>query len=186
MNDKTVPRYLIGTSDYSVTRDDLVAECYCHLLAKLPGYRADKSPIMDWVHHKSIHFFQSYFRQLTSRRELRVAHAASCTKSRKGIVRYGKTFDQPPADVHNHAADQSTSDVAYRRLGREVDPRPGNEWLIDLADCLEAMPEPLRQVMQLVIDGLSSDQIAWQLDLHPTTVTARQREAKAWLAERMG
>jgi RNA polymerase sigma factor (sigma-70 family) len=168
-----VPRFLLQTSDAAVTEDDLVAECYCHLLTKAPGYEPEKALFLDWVFFKAMMFFRTYFRKLTDRRQLRKNLMDENRKARKGRVQHGRTLDAPD-DEGERTADMLEGSI-YTHLGREEDTRPADEWMIDLKDLVAQLPEDLRTVMELVVQGVDNDQIGWRLDLHPTTVATRKR-----------
>lgn len=56
-------------------------------------------------------------------------------------------------------------------------------WRVDLADLLEQLPDIQRRVMTLVTSGVQTDYIAWELKMHPTTVTKHIRAAQERLRE---
>lgn len=182
MKHKSVPMYLLQTSDSAVTSDDLVADVYVYLLEKSGVYDAEKSALLDWAFYKARRYLQSYFRQLTNRRQLRRTRIDK--PARKGIVRYGQTFSNAPNQHHYGDLDEDSElcvaptnhddNTAYRLLGRQVDTRPSEEWLIDLRDAVDSLDKPLREVIELVIKGLPVDQIAWQLNISSSAVNARK------------
>ncbi len=190
MKHPNVPTYLLKRTDNAVTKDDLVQECYCYLLSKLPGYKPELSNIEGWVYSKAYWFFLSYFRQLTARKESRKRHVAKMKKGEKGVVRKGRVYDMPPimsdaetSDSAGFVTDNNQDEQIYNQTGREADPRPGNEWLIDLHDSIAKLPEHLRVIAEHVIEGHDTDKIAWLMNVHPSTITEKVVKVKDLLEE---
>lgn len=169
-------------ADKAVSRDDLMNDAFIHILERIDSYKPEKATFLAWCHWKAYRFFQSYFRQLANRQRLRTEKAETSNPGRKGIWHHGtrQYFPEMPQAEYAHA-------VGFGKILSSLDSRSNDEWMIDLRDAIEAIEDSvIKQIIDLVILGRNDDQIGWELNIHPTTVSLRRREGLKILAEKLG